>query len=176
MRGSWNLLSSLRLPEEKSVVRAQEGWLRERERALTMAIMTQVHVGRAQYAYARKALETAGRLNGIQDRILIQATAQANAGQESRQKLVREELNSMLSQVRYDLAYADMQTAYANIHSAIGLDSFAPDIKGDESIDGLAAALRRLWEQRRDPGAVPEAPCTPGVDLASAPLPPEATP
>ena len=51
-----------------------------------------------------------------------------------------------------------------------------PDIKGDESIDGLAAALRRLWEQRRDPGAVPEAPCTPGVDLASAPLPPEATP
>lgn len=150
LRASWNVLSVFRYPQDKRVVEAQSEWLGERERALTMAVMTQVHVSRAQFAYARQSLLTAARYAQVQSGISDQIGAAFKANQEGRQRLIREELNGMLSQVRYDLAYADMQNAFANVYTSIGLDSFTPEVSTRDSVDDLAQGLQRLWLSRQD--------------------------
>lgn len=151
MRTSWNVMNVFRYPVDKNVVRVQGEWLGEREQALTMTVFVQVHVSRAQLGFARQALQTAARYSDVQDRLLELTRLAYQANRESPQKLIREELNGLLAEVRFDLAYADVQNAYANLYSAIGLDSFTPDITGQESVPDLSAALRRLWETRRDP-------------------------
>ncbi|MES2531474.1 MAG: TolC family protein [Pseudomonadota bacterium] len=150
VRASWNLLSIFRYPADKRVIEAQTEWLGERERALTMAVMTQVHVSRAQFAFARQSLVTAGRYAEVQAGITTQIQSAFKANQESRQRMIREEMNGLLSEVRYDLAYADMQNAFANVYSAIGLDSFTPEVSTRDSVKDLSNGLQQLWLSRQD--------------------------
>ena len=150
VRASWNLMSVFRYPQDKKLVEAQSEWLGERERALTMAVMTQVYVSRAQFAYARQSLTTAGRYSQVQSGINDQIQAAFKSNQESRQRLIREEMNSMLSEVKYDLAYADMQNAFANVYSSIGLDSFSPEVTTKDSVREVATNLQKLWLSRQD--------------------------
>lgn len=150
VRASWDLLSVFRYPSDKRVIEAQSEWLGERERALTMAVMTQVHVSRAQFAFARESLMTANRYTEVQSLINNQIRAGYKAKQESRQLMIREEMNGLLAQVRYDLAYADMQNAFANVYSSMGLDSFTPEVSSRDSVKDLASGLERLWQSRQD--------------------------
>ncbi|SFP18583.1 Outer membrane protein TolC [Variovorax sp. 770b2] len=150
VRASWNLLSVFRYPADKRVIQAQTEWLGERERALTMAVMTQVHVSRAQFAFARQSLVTASRYTQVQAGINDQIRSAFKARQESRQRVIREEMNGLLAEVRYDLAYADMQNAFANVYSSVGLDSFTPEVSSRDSVKDLAGGLQRLWQSRQD--------------------------
>lgn len=150
VRTSWNLMNMFRYPADKRVIEVQNEWLGEREKALVMAVMTQVHVSRAQFAYARQSLLTAARYSQVQGKITDQIDSAFKANQESHQRLIREELNMLLAEVKYDLAYADMQNAFANVYSAIGLDSFNPEVTGRESVSTLANSLQKLWLNRQD--------------------------
>ncbi|MGJ3626827.1 hypothetical protein AB5I41_07985 [Sphingomonas sp. MMS24-JH45] len=57
-------------------------------------------------------------------------------------------MNTLVSEVRYDIAYADAQNAYANLHAAMGLDSFTPDAMRDAPVRDVAARLHDLWSSR----------------------------
>ena len=147
-RASWNLLNIFKLPAEKKAIRAQGDLLEKRELALTMAVMTQVHVARARYAHGTLELETAAKGNGIQDKIMYQIRSGNAAGAISQQTLLREEMNTLVSEVKYDIAYADAQNAYANLFASMGLDNFTPEISGRESVSSLRAKLAELWQSR----------------------------
>ncbi|WP_083745628.1 TolC family protein [Variovorax sp. KK3] len=161
VRASWNLMSIFRYPADKRVIEAQTEWLGERERALTMAVMTQVHVSRAQFAFARQSLLTAARYSQVQTGINDQVQSAFKARQEGRQRLIREEMNGLLAEVRYDLAYADMQNAFANVYSSVGLDSFTPDVSSSDAVPVLSDKLQKLWLSRQDlSGATSATACT----------------
>ena len=53
-----------------------------------------------------------------------------------------------MSEVKYDIAYAESQNAYANLFASMGIDHFAPDITGREGVAPLRAALEKLWADR----------------------------
>ena len=140
-----------------------------------MTVMVQVHVSRAQLAFSQQSLKTASRYAQVQDRLVDLTRSARQANQESPQKLIREELNALLAEVRFDLAYADTQNAFANLYSAMGLDNFTPEITGNESVAQLSAALRGIWEQRRDPHLIAAGTrCAPTA--ATAPTAPTARP
>ena len=148
-RASWNVLNLFRLPAEKKVIGAQDNLLKERELALTMAVMTQVHVSRARYAHYTTELETAAHGYAVQNKILYQIRSGFKAGAMSQQTLLREEMNTLVSEVKYDIAYADAQNAYANLFASMGIDDFAPDITGRENVGTLKTALNKLWDDRQ---------------------------
>ncbi len=149
-QASWNLLKVFQYPEKKRLVEAQAALLDERSLALTMAIMTQVHVSRARYVHAAKELSTAGALKSVQHRLLDQIQASTTTEQTSEQTLIREEMNTIVSDVRYDLAYANLQNAYANIYASIGLDAY-PAVDIDRaSVSQIKEALRGTWVGRGD--------------------------
>lgn len=147
-RSAFNLMNVFRLPAARRSVQAQDDVLRAQELATAMAVMTQVHVARARYNIYSTALDTARRSHDVQTRIMGQIDGGFRAGATSRQTLLREQMNSLVSEVRYDIAYADAQNAYANLYAAMGIDSFTPEVTDAQSVAQLAASLRDLWAQR----------------------------
>jgi outer membrane protein TolC len=147
-RASWNVLNLFRLPADRAAVRAQGDLLEQRELALTMAVITQVHVSRARYAHLTNELDTAARQMAVQSRILEQIRAGYRAGAMSRQTLLREEMNTLVAEVKYDIAYADAQNAYANLFSSLGIDEFGADLNGQEDIATMRRSLSTMWQGR----------------------------
>jgi outer membrane protein TolC len=147
-RASWNILNLFKLPAQKKAIKASDELLRQRELALTMAVMTQVHVARARFGHLSTELETAEHQYAVQNKIMYQIRSGFKAGAMSQQTLLREEMNTLVSEVKYDIAYADTQNAYANLFSSMGIDEFAPDITGRETVPALSEALSGLWQKR----------------------------
>ncbi len=147
-RASWNVLNLFRLPAHKKAVRAQDDLLQQRELALTMAVMTQVHVSRARFGHLTSELDTAAHQMRVQNKIMDQIRAGHKAGAMSQQTLLREDMNTLVAEVKYDIAYADAQNAYANLFSSMGIDDFGPDISGRENVSALRASLSKLWTDR----------------------------
>jgi outer membrane protein TolC len=147
-RASWNVMSLFRLPAQKQAVRAQDDLLRQRELALTMAVMTQVHVARVRFGHFTEELDTASHQHRVQDKIMYQIRSGYKAGAMSQQTLLREEMNTLVSEVKYDIAYAEAQNAYANLFGSMGIDDFGPDITGREDVATLSNSLSQLWQGR----------------------------
>lgn len=147
-RASWNVLNLFRMPAHERAIGAEKDLLRQRELALAMAVMTQVNVSRALLAHRVSELETVSQQQNIQAKILDQIKGGYAAGAMSKQTLLREEMNALVSEVKYDIAYAEAQNAYANLFSSMGIDSFGPEISGREDVATLRASLDRLWQDR----------------------------
>lgn len=167
-KASWNLMKVFQYPAKKELIDAQSRLLDERGLALTMAIMTQVHVSRARFAHARKELSTAAQLRDVQRRLLNHIQAAAVTDRTSEQTLIREQMNVIVAEVRHDLAYANLQNAYANIYASLGLDAFpAVDIER-VSVAELSQALRKTWVARGDLSMIRLADAMPANAAAAA--------
>lgn len=147
-QASWNVMNLFRYPAHKTAIEAQDTLLDTRALALTMAIMTQVHVAHARYNHLSKTFSTVQQENAIQKRIMDQIRSGFRANTISQQTLIREEMNSLVTEVKYDIAFADMQNAYANLFAAIGIDDFGPNITGSEPLAQLSSSLETLWATR----------------------------
>ncbi len=147
-RASWNLLTVFKLPAEKKAVHAQDDVLRAKELATAMAIMTQVEVARARYALYGSELDTARHQHAIQTGIMGQIDGGYKAGVVSQQTLLREQMNSLVTDVKLDIAYANAQNAYANLYASMGLDNYTPDVGPNRDVRAIAGDLRELWARR----------------------------
>ncbi|MGC5702603.1 TolC family protein [Pseudomonas sp. NFXW11] len=147
---SWNLLNVFRLPAERAKVQATGQVLDARQLALTTAVATQLEVSRARYALRRQELDTAQRYYQVQERIQGQIEAGYQAQKLSRQALIREQMNSLVARVRYDIAQADLQNAYANVFASLGIDPVDASMRSSDSVSALTAKLRSLWNQRQE--------------------------
>lgn len=141
-KASWNLLKVFSYPARREVVEEQDGLLQTKSLAVTMAIMTQVYVSRIRYAHAIKEHRTAKKYRDVQTNLLSQIRAEAAAGRVAKQTLVREELNAVVAEARLDIAYAAVQSAYANIETSLGRDSFGGFVPVGGSAKEIAASLR----------------------------------
>lgn len=153
-QASWNVMNIFRYPTHKKTIAAQDTLLDTRSLALTMAIMTQVHVAHARYNHLSKTFKTVQKENAIQMRILKQIRSGFKANAISQQSMIREEMNSLISEVKYDIAFADLQNAYANIFAAIGIDDFGPEVTGTEPLTELSESLEALWMTRIKPSGL----------------------
>jgi hypothetical protein len=112
--------------------------------------MTQVHVSRIRFFHAQKELRTAAEYRDVQRRLLDQMRAEATAERISNQTLIREQMNTLIAEAKYDIAYAQLQNAFANLFSSLGLDPYAWEIDRTQSVSQVTAALRHLWFERGD--------------------------
>lgn len=166
-KASWNLMKVVQYPAKRELLGSQDRLLDQKSLALTMAIMTQVHVSRARYIHARKELETAGQLRGIQANLLRHVEAATDVDRTGEQARIREKMNMIVADVRYDLAYANVQNAYGNIYASLGLDAFPPVAIDQVSVATLAGALRKTWVGRGNLSVAAEA-AAPTARYASA--------
>ncbi len=144
-RVSWNLLNLFKLPSTKKDNVAKEKILEARRLALSMAILTQVHVSLAQYKHSLIVYRTASDFYFTQEKILEQIKSGIEAKTVTEQSLIREEMNMMVAEVKHDIAYSNNENAYGSIFAAMGIDPFPIDA-GIGSIEQMTNSVRNYFE------------------------------
>jgi outer membrane protein TolC len=147
---SWNVMNIFRLKHRRRAIKDGDALLDARALALTQAVSPQVFVARTRLESLRKEADIARRYHNTSDRIASRTRTAVAQGSLGQRDAVREEMNAVLGSLRYDATYAELQTAFANLYSAVGLDPYSPELDGNESVDDMARALRKLWAQRGD--------------------------
>lgn len=147
-KASWNLIKLAQYPRRREMIEAQDELLEQRGLALTMAVMTQVHVSRVRFKNVMRELDTAIEYHDVQRRLVEKLRAEFAAGRISEQTLIREEMNTLVAEVRRDIAHADLQNAYANVFAAMGLDPYQSEFDTDLDVSSLADVIRDLWSER----------------------------
>ena len=145
---TWNLMNVFRYPAQKRALIAEGAVIDQRQLALTLAVMTQIHVSRVRFIRFSQELGTIRSSQEVQERILSLSRGGFQAHTVSQQDLVREEMNSVLAEIKYDAAYADVQNAYANLYASMGLDNFDIDIQPTTPIQEIADKLQTHWTER----------------------------
>ncbi len=143
---SWNLLNVFRHPTRLQVIDAQEQVLHAQSLALTMTIMTQVHVAVAHYHAALQDVNIAKRYAENQRQITYQVQRAWSLGRISEHEVIQEKIQNVVAGLRYESAFANLEMAYANVLAAIGEDPFPTDVTSDE-LEVLAKALQDRWEE-----------------------------
>ena len=142
---SWNLFNVFKLPATRRAVAAQDEVLMAQRLALSMAILTQVYVSLVQNAHASQEYMTASEYFDTQVKIVDQLQSGVEAKAVTEQSLIREEMNMLLADVKYDIARADVENAYAGLFAAIGVDPVPGGVISGE-VEDLASTLRQHFE------------------------------
>lgn len=133
---SWNLLNVFRVGAEKSMAETRKAWVEEQRLASSMAVLTQVHIARIRFDQSRKTFELAGLYNDVALRIQEQTRNGAKLQRIAELALIRESLNSLLAELRRDVAYADLQNSFGRMFMSMGLD-LVPEGYTDGSLEDL---------------------------------------
>jgi hypothetical protein len=59
--------------------------------------------------------------------------------------VIRDKVQGLLAELRYEMALAKLEMAYANLLAAIGEDPFPVNLS-DEEVEKLAQDLQQRWE------------------------------
>ncbi|HKQ36216.1 MAG TPA: TolC family protein [Nitrospiraceae bacterium] len=149
-RASWNLLSLVRYPARAKTIEAQDKVLHTQNLALTMAIMSQVHVSVAQVAQAKKETSTAKLYHDTQSQISEQTRLGWRIGRQSEQAVLRERVNQVSAQLRYDAMESELQVSWAMLLAAVGEDVLPNDLMREQSVSELALELRTRWAKSKE--------------------------
>ncbi|MFT7576225.1 MAG: outer membrane protein TolC [Alphaproteobacteria bacterium] len=144
-KASWNLMKVFTYRDREAAIIAQDELLDQRALAVTMAIMTQVHVSRVRLIHARRKYRSAKHYYDVQRRILGQIRSSLAQEKVSEQTAIREEMNTLVARVKLDVAFTELQTAHANVYSSMGTDPYAPLVDEDLDLRSLAVALKTGW-------------------------------
>jgi len=147
-RASWNVLKVFSIGTQKRKAKAEYELERARGLATAMAVMTQVGVARTRFESLAEEYKNANEGAIVQGDILGQIEALAQASSASKQTLVRERMNAILSEARRDAVMAEMAEATAHIYTALGYDPYSADIDGTEDIQTIAESMKVLWTER----------------------------
>ncbi|MEO0614297.1 MAG: hypothetical protein AAFY83_13390, partial [Pseudomonadota bacterium] len=95
-------------------------------------------------------VDTISRFHDVQGEILEQISAGFDTKRISKQTFIREQMNKLVAEAKYDIAVAGLQNAFANVHASMGLNPFGNDVTGEESVVELAGKLQAHWQRRGD--------------------------
>ncbi len=158
---SLNLFRLIQGPSALKHAWAEEELTEARRLALSMAVLTQVHVARANFEDAKRRFRTAQDLYEVDTRIREQVSAAFAAGRVGDLAVIRAELNQIRAELSRDLSYAQVHNAYGRLFQTIGADPLPPTVAAGD-IETLARAVGKVQDDWRTgrfllPGTPPAA-------------------
>ncbi len=150
---SWNLINAFQYPAKQKAQKAKQEMIRRQALATCMTIVSQVYMGLNRYDYFQDRLEMSERFLSVQKRLTQQMRLEARADRVSEQELILEEMNELIAEAKFDMAYADLEKAHGGLIASIGLDP-TPLLDPAAPVAVLSDALEEGWknalELRRD--------------------------
>lgn len=131
---SWNLLNVFKGNEMNKLAKTQVEVAKEQKLALSMAVLSQVHLSIVKFNQAKKEYTLAKEYLNVADDIYNLTEVENNLNINSRLILIKEKLNNILATLRYSSAYANVQNSYGTIFASLGVEE--KDLaKAEEKID-----------------------------------------
>ena len=165
-QASWNLLSVFRTPAKLKAIEANGHMLDVQSMALSLSILTEVHIGATQFVLAKQEYQDARNYQQTQTAIVEQTKNLWLTQRTNDLTLIRERANDVAADVRLDTARAGLETAYATLMASVGEEA-VPVSMGEQNVAHLAESIREYWEssgftmsggeRSAEPHATPEA-------------------
>ena len=119
---SWNLFSVFSGPAARRYAEGQMDLGDLRRLALSVAVITQVHVAREQHEQALADYRTAVRLDEVEGKIATQLEAEQRASRVDPAQVVMGRASALAAKLRRSLAFAELQSSVARIRHSVGED------------------------------------------------------
>ncbi len=145
---SWNLMQVFQGPAGMDAAEAREKVAQQRQMALSMSVLSQLHLANAAFQQAKANFRTAQANLDVSKRILKETRAQQANDQADQMQVIQEELNAVLAELRRDVAYARVQNGFGRIFLSMGLDPLPATVES-HAIDDLADAVERRMQRWR---------------------------
>lgn len=136
-----SLINIFTLPVRLNHAKLKERLADVKRQALAAAIMTQVHVAMIDFNKTRERFEVLRELNTVNTR--MHDLASGKKGLDTVQRL-EVEMQSLISQIRLHLAFADLHNAYGRVIVSVGVDPL-PDNITESDINTLASAIENRF-------------------------------
>ena len=143
---SWNLFDVFKVGAERRMAQTREALAKEQRLAASMVVLTQVHLSRIRFEQSRKSFDLAGDYLEVAQRISEQTQNAARMNRTSKLDLIRESLNTLLAELRRDVAYADLQNSYGRIYASMGIDLLPSDYSS-QSLNALSEQVGMRFQQ-----------------------------
>ncbi|WP_075257136.1 TolC family protein [Herbaspirillum camelliae] len=150
---SFNLFNLLALPSQKRLADAGVDLAEQKRMVTQMAVLTQLHIARLQYANAMHQYERADTIANVEGRIADHVGNQAVAQKQTQLDRVSQQTSLILAQLRRYQAMAAVHTASSRLQASLGMEPSIGDVAGD-SIGDLAKAVHKSL-QDWDNGPLP---------------------
>ncbi|MDA9605401.1 TolC family protein, partial [Alphaproteobacteria bacterium] len=135
-----NLLNIFKAPLTKKAAEASQTVIEEQRLALSMAVLSQVHLSNINYAQSMREYSNARHYLNVSERINEQIKNAQKISRFGELEVIREEASMLVAKLRHDIAYAELQYSLGTIYASIGMD-FTPDNIGNFSEKDLASFI-----------------------------------
>lgn len=145
---SFNLMGILSAPTAKRLADMGISMADQRQVATQMAVISQVHIARLNYANAAKQYMRADKIARVDSRMAEVVNARAKAESQSRQDSVAQQTASILSALRRYQALSNAQAAASRLQATLGLEPLVMAAEGKPLPEVVQAVQQSLknWE------------------------------
>jgi outer membrane protein TolC len=117
-----NLFNVFRAPIIREINERNTQIIKEQRLALSMAVLSQVHISNIEYQMALEEYETAERYYDVSRKITEQVRNAQKIARFGELELIREEASLLVAELRKDIAYSRVQFSIAQIYTSVGID------------------------------------------------------
>jgi outer membrane protein TolC len=157
---SMNLLGLLAAPAQRQMAEAGVKLADQKRMSTQMAVLSQMHLARLQYANAIRQYERADSIAQVDARIARHVANQEAAARQTQLERVAQQTTAILSQLRRYQTLSNVQTAASKLQATLGMEpalAGADSLPIDELTAQVAAALQ-AWDAGVLPPARPQQP------------------
>lgn len=140
MRLTWNLLGLLSAKSSLNAADKQMEIARAQRLALNMAVLSQVRIAYRDTEGKLREYAMAQEVDKVDGEIRAATQASADAGANDRMQLIRAEASAVVSELRRWQAYSNLNLAWAQLNSSIGVDAM-PEKVASHELPALAHAF-----------------------------------
>ena len=117
-----NLLNVFMHPKIKRINETNTEIIKEKRLALSMAVLSQVHLANIDYSMALEEYDTAERYYEVSKKITEQVKNAQKIARFGNLELIREQASLLVAELRYDIAYSKLQHSIGKIYTSVGID------------------------------------------------------
>jgi outer membrane protein TolC len=150
---SWNLLNVLNAKNIRGQANAQLDVAQAQQLALSMAVLTQVHVARADLGARQRQFELFRQMNDVDQQILQHTHNATVANAQGKLEEIRAATSAMMSQLRMYQSYGQLESAYGQLLASLGLDPVPGKVDGGDlaSVEQSIAIEEKHWADLGQP-------------------------
>ena len=130
-----NLLNVFRAPKLEKINKKNTEIIKEQRLALSMAVLSQVHISNIEYQMALEEYETAERYFEVSKKITEQVRNAQKIARFGELELIREEASLLVAELRKDIAFSKVQFSIAQVFTSVGIDVTNLDSKKSQGIN-----------------------------------------
>lgn len=152
---SFNLFNLLSAPAQMRLSEAGVELADQKRLVTQMAVLSQLHIARLQYANAIHQFERADEIAKIESRMAEHIKNQADAQKQSKLDRVSQSTSYVLAQLRRYQALSNAQSAASKLQATLGLEPVV-DVSSDSPLDELTVAVKKAlaaWQLGELPDA-----------------------